>query len=180
MTSRFISIRDEKHIPEVYRNTPVGRLFQYHNLGVPWDSYEKAELLIMMCMDGRQILRLPKNFSFVVRNSGARLQGVSFSVSFAIACGGIRYIVVIGHSDCRMVNLESSREEFVRGLSEHCGWKMDEAEKQFLDMSPHFKKKDAAVSVTSEVRLIRSRYPGVVVAPLFYSVKDDYLCLIEE
>jgi hypothetical protein len=62
-------------------------------------------------------------------------------------------MAVIGHSDCRMVNLESRKEEFVMGLPG---------------------------SVISEGGLIRSQYPGVVVAPLFYSLEDDDLYLIEE
>jgi hypothetical protein len=43
-----------------------------------------------------------------------------------------------------------------------------------------FEKEDEPGSVISEVGLIRSQYPGVVVAPLFYSLEDDDLYLIEE
>jgi carbonic anhydrase len=89
-------------------------------------------------------------------------------------------MAVIGHSDCRMVNLESRKEEFVMGLSEWGGWKREEAEKHFLDMYQCFEKEDEPGSVISEVGLIRSQYPGVVVAPLFYSLEDDDLYLIEE
>lgn len=180
MTRRLITVKNEGDIPEAYRDTPVGKLLRYHNLKAPLDSYEKAELLVIMCMDSRVMLRQPRNFSFVVRNSGAMLEGVPFSVSFAVACGGIKQIAVIGHSDCRMVDLESRKEEFVRGLTKRCGWKRDKAEKHFLDMHLSFKKEDEPGSVISEAGLIRSRYPGVVVAPLFYSVEDDDLYLIEE
>src|SRR3972149_9984223 len=97
-----------------------------------------------MCMDNRQALRLPQNFAFIVRNSGGTRNGVSFSISFAVAVSGIRHIAVIGHSDCMMVNLESRRLEFVRGLSECGGWERAIAESYFLDSGVLFEKKDVA------------------------------------
>lgn len=180
MKYRLKPVRDERDIPEVYRDTPIEKLLLYHNMGHPGGSTESAELLILMCMDGRQTLRLPKNFSFVVRNSGARLHGVSFSVSFAIGSGGIQHMAVIGHSDCRMVDLESRRGEFVTGLSERGGWERTEAEKHFVDLYPCFDKEDGSGSVISEVGVIRAMYPGIVAAPIFYSLEDDDLYLIEE
>ncbi len=180
MKNSLIPIKDEKDIPELYRNTPIGSLFQRHNLGTPMGSYEKAELLILMCMDSRQELRLPRDFAFVVRNGGARLGGNSFSVSFAIACGGIQYIAVIGHSDCKMVDLESRKEEFIRGLTKHGGWKKSDAEEYFLNLHPFFGKNDAVKSVISEADTIRLKYPATVVAPLFYSLEDDHLYLVRE
>lgn len=180
MRKRLIPVKDERDIPKTYRNTPIERLFQRHNLGAPMENHERAELLILMCMDGRQELRLPGNFAFVVRNSGARLEGNSFSVSFAIACGGVQHIAVIGHSDCKIIDLESRKDEFIKGLTKRAGWKKSDAEKYFLDLHPSFKKKDAVNSVISEADIIRFKYPGIVVAPLFYSLEDDHLYLVEE
>lgn len=180
MREKLISIKNEKDIPKEYQNTPIAKLLQYHNLRAPLGNYEKAELLILMCMDNRLMLRMPRNFSFVARNAGATHKTASFSISFAIAVGGAQYITVIGHSDCKMVDLESKKEAFVKGLSECCGWKRDEAETHFLNMVPHYQKKDAAGSVISDVKFIRSEYPGFVVAPLFYLVEDNNLYLIQE
>ena len=180
ITNNMTIVKDEMDIPEVYRNTPIARLILYHNLGLSPESYDQAEVLVLMCMDNRQVLRLPRNFSFIICNSGGTRKGVSFSISFAIAVGRIRNIAIIGHSDCMMVDLESRRAEFVRGLSECGGWERAIAESYFLDSCVLFKKKDAVGSVIAEVKLIRSQYPGIVVAPLFYSIDDDLLYLIEE
>ena len=179
-TNKMISVMNEMDIPDGYRNTPIERLILYHNLNLQPDSYERAEVLVMMCMDYRQELKLPQNFAFFVRNSGGTRNGVSFSISFAAAIGGIRHIAVIGHNDCMMVDLESRRAEFVRGLSECCGWEEAIAESYFLDSCVLFKKNDTAGSVVSEVELIRSQYPGIVVTPLFYSLEDDHLYMINE
>lgn len=175
----MIIVKDELDIPEIYRNTPIAKLLLSHNLSLQSGRYGRADMLILMCMDSRQALKIPKNSAFIVRNSGATRNGVSFSLSFTLAVGGIRHIAVIGHSDCMMVDLESRREEFVRGLTECGGWDKDIAESYFSDSCALFNKKDVVSSVISEVALIRAQYPGTVVAPLFYSLEDDRLCLID-
>ncbi len=180
MTNKLVSVNNEWDIPEVYCGTPVSRLILYHNLNLPSNRYKRAEILTLMCMDNRQSLRLPGNFSFIVRNAGGTLNGVSFSVSFAVAVAGIRHIAVIGHSDCMMVNLGSRKAEFVRGLSEDSGWDKAAAESHFLDSCVLFNKEDVVSSVISEAELIRSQHAGIVVAPMLYSVEDDLLYLIEE
>jgi len=48
-------------IPECYRHTPIEKLLLYHNLNYPFDSYNNAEMLILMCIDNRIMLRLPDN-----------------------------------------------------------------------------------------------------------------------
>lgn len=173
-------VEKESDIPREYRDNPVGSLLRYHNLAVRLEACDATELLVLMCMDGRQELRLPRNFSFIVRNSGGRLKGASFAVSFAIAVGGVRHIAVIGHSDCRMDGLRSRKEEFVRGLSAGAGWERAEAERHFEKMCGDFVKEDALSSVLSEAGLIGSIYRGVVVAPLYYSTEDGRLYLVEE
>lgn len=180
MTEKLISIKHERDIPKRYQKTPIAKLLQYHNLRAPLDNYENAELLILMCMDNRLMLRLPRKFSFVIRNSGAVLKDAFFSISFAIAVGEIQHIVVIGHSDCTMVDLESKKEAYIKGLSERCGWKRDEAETYFLNMFPYFTKTDAAGSASIDTKLTRYKFPGVLVAPLFYSIEDNSLYLLEE
>ena len=178
MTSTMICITDERDIPAEYRDTPIERLLLNHNLMLRPDRYERADMLVLMCMDNRQELRLPENSAFFVRNSGGTQNGVAFSISFAVAVAGIRYIAVIGHSDCMMVNLETRKKDFVENLSEHRLWDRAEAERHFMDMCAQFSKTDAADSVIAEVEFIRSQYPGVIAAPLFYSVEDHMLYLI--
>jgi len=180
ITNNMAIVKDKPDIPEVYQNTPIERLILHHNMGFLPDSYQRAEMLVLMCMDSRQVLRLPRNFAFVVRNSGGSQNGVPFSISFAIAVGEIRHMAVIGHSDCMMVNLETRKKDFVQNLSERFKWERSEAEILFLNMCTQFGKRDAVGSVIAEVEFIRSQYPGVIVAPLFYSIEDHLLYLIEE
>ena len=83
MKNKLISVKNELDIPETYRSTAIARLLLHHNLGLPPDRYERADMLVLVCMDNRQTLRLPQNFAFCVRNSGGTRKGVSFAISFA-------------------------------------------------------------------------------------------------
>lgn len=103
-----------------------------------------------------------------------------FDISFAIAVGGVEAVAVIGHTDCRMVDLEASEERFIKGLSERGGWKAAQAGIHFSAMSPKFRKYDMIESVVSNAGLLRSMYPNTVVTPLVYSVDDGLLYLIRE
>jgi len=47
---------------------------EYHNLGRPLDSYEKARLLVGMCMENRKRLRVPDNFAHIMRTGGGNLR----------------------------------------------------------------------------------------------------------
>lgn len=176
--NNMVNVKSEMDIPEPYCNTPIARILLSHNRCLDPEQYDRAEVLVLMCMDNRQALRLPKKFAFIVRNGGATRNGVSFSLSFTVAVGGIRHIAVIGHSDCMMVDLESRRMDFVRGLSECGGWDKSVAESYFHDSCLLYNKKDAVSSVLSEVDIIRTQFPGIVVAPLYYSLEDDLLYLI--
>jgi carbonic anhydrase len=111
----------EDIFPE-YRNTPVGFLLEYHNLNRPLDAYTKAQLLIGMCMDNRKYLRIPENFAYIIRSGGANLRYSEFKVSYAIAVGGVKAIVLIGHTQCGMVNLIARRNLFIQGLVDNAGW----------------------------------------------------------
>src|SRR5579871_2178318 len=109
-------------IPSKYQNTPIGLLLEYHNLNKPFESYSRAQLLIGMCMDNRKHLRIPDNFSYIIRTGGANLRFSEFKVSYAIAVGGAQAIALIGHTNCGMVDLESQREQFLKGMVDNAGW----------------------------------------------------------
>ena len=82
-----VSAKDE--IFSEYKNTPIGLLLEYHNLGMRHDPYTQAELLIGMCMDNRKHLHIPDNFAYIIRAGGANLRYSEFKVSYAIAVGGV-------------------------------------------------------------------------------------------
>src|SRR5690349_20749969 len=63
---------------------PIGKLLEYHNLDRPFDVYPSAQLLVGMCMDHRKHLHMPDNFAYIIRTGGANLRYSEFKVSYAI------------------------------------------------------------------------------------------------
>lgn len=55
---KFIKIQNKSEIPKEYINTPIYELLCYQNLGVAPKVYSSAELLIGMCMDNRNQLKI--------------------------------------------------------------------------------------------------------------------------
>jgi len=178
--NRLITISKEADIPEKYRNTPIGRLFQYHNLNSEFETYNSAELLVGMCMDNRKHLNIPDNFSFIIRSGGANLRYSEFKVSFAIAVGGVKALALIGHTNCGMVNLVAKKDLFIENLVKNAGWEDKKAEEHFNQFAPMFEIGNEIDFVLSEVKRLRLRYPEVLIAPLLYKVEDNLLYLIKE
>lgn len=172
---RLIAIERESDIPAAYRGNPVGDLLRFHNLGVEGGEYERAELLVGMCMDHRKRLRMPERFAYVVRTGGGNLRFSEFKVSFAIAVGGVRAIALVAHSQCGMAGVTGRREQFVRGLVEGAGWSAEQAEQQFDEFAPRFEIGNEIDFVLSEARRLRERYPKVAVGALYYRVEDNRL-----
>lgn len=177
---RLKPINKEEEIYPQYRNTPIGRLIEYHNFGRPFDHYQSAELLIGMCMDNRKSLRLPDNFAFILRSGGANLRYSDFKVSFAIAIGGIKSIALIGHTQCGMSGLAAKKEAFIQGMMQNAGWKQEVAEEHFLAYSALFEIGNVVDFTLNEAYRLRHRYPKVLVAPLIYKVEDNRLYLLPE
>lgn len=178
--SSLISISKLDDIPSEYMETPIGLLLQYHNLGRTGDDYQKAELLIGMCMDNRKHLHIPDNFSFIIRTGGANLRYSEFKVSYAIAVGQVKHIALIGHNNCGMVNLMDRKEEFIIGLVETAGWDKKSAEEHFEYYEPMFEIDNEVDFILSETKRLRLRYPKIQIAPLLYLVEDNRLYLIKE
>lgn len=177
---RLVDITKTEDIFPEYRETPIGLLLEYHNLNRTPDSYTKAKLLIGMCMDNRKHLRIPDNFAFIIRAGGANLRYSEFKVSYAIAVGDVRYIALIGHNNCGMVNLVSRKDIFIDGLVEKAGWNREWAEEHFMHFAPMFEIGNEIDFVISEARRLRARYPKIMVAPMLYKVEDNSLYLINE
>lgn len=176
----LIPVTTPEDILPAYKDTPISLLLEYHNLGRLPDTYTKAELLIGMCMDNRKHLLIPDNFAFIIRSGGANLRYSEFKVSYAIAVGQVSHIVLIGHSNCGMVNLVDRREEFVKGLVNVAGWTRERAEMHFLQYAPMFEIGSETDFVISETIRLRSVYPNVMIAPMFYKIEDNQLYFIKE
>lgn len=175
---RLINILKEDDIPENYRDTPVGDLLMYHNLGMPYKKYDSAELLIAMCMDNRKQLRMPENFAYIIRTGGANLRYSEFKVSYAIAVSRIKQIILISHNNCGMVNLMSKKSVFIEGLVEIAKWERQKAEEHFLNYAPMFEIDNEINFVIDESKRLMNKY-NVEVVPAFYKIEDNRLYLLE-
>ena len=164
----------EDILPE-YRDTPVGLLLEYHNLGRATGVAAAPQLLIGMCMDSRKSLRIPNDFAFVLRTAGANMRDNEFRISYAIAVGGVRTIALIAHTDCGMARLGERREQFIRGLMDAAGWDEERAVKHFEDCAPKFGIRNEVDFVLREADRLRAIYPRISVVPLLYRVEDDLL-----
>ena len=178
--SKLIAVKSREDIPVQYRDTPIGLLLEYHNLGRPFEEYQQANLLIGMCMDNRKHMHMPDNFAFIIRSGGANLRYSEFKVSFAIAVGGIGHIALIGHNQCGMVNLQARKSQFIKGLTEKAGWTLEEAEDHFMHFSPMYEIGSEAEFILSEVKRLRLRYPKIQIAPMMYTVESGLLSLLDE
>lgn len=177
---RLIAVKSKEDILPQYRDTPVELLFEYHNLNRNQESYEKAQLLVGMCMDNRKHLHIPDNFAFIIRAGGANLRYSEFKVSYAIAVGKVNHIAIIGHNHCAMVNLVSRKDEFINGLTELAGWDKENAEQHFNQFAPMYEIGSEIDFVLSETVRLRRRYPKIIIAPLLYLVEDNKLYFIKE
>ncbi|MCC6498678.1 MAG: carbonic anhydrase [Anaerolineales bacterium] len=177
---RLVAVNSTDDIFDAYRETPVGLLLAYNNLNREYEAYTQAQMLIGMCMDHRKHLHIPDNFAYIIRAGGANLRYSEFKVSYAIAVGGVRCIVLIGHDQCGMVNLMARREAFIHGLVENAGWEKELAEQHFMNFAPMFEIGNEIDFVLSETQRLHARYPKILVAPLFYKVEDNLLYQIKE
>lgn len=169
--NRIIPVSAGEDIFPENRDTPVGQLLRYHNLGLSFGPYTQAQLLIGMCMDNRKHLRKPDNFAYIIRTGGANLRYSEFKVSYAIAVGAVNSIAWIGHNQCGMVNLFARRELFIQGLVENAGWAREWAEQHFTHFAPMFEIGNEIDFLLSEAQRLRSRYPENRWHPFFTGLR---------
>lgn len=174
MNETLLSVTTEDDILPKWRGTPIHDLLAYHNLRRPYRAYDRAELVITMCMDYRKVLRIPDNFAYVLRTGGGDPSKVAFEISFAIAVGGVSTLALIAHDDCGMVDLRGRRSAFVQGLIRE-GWQREEAEMHFDTHAPIYEVWDSAEFIYAKANSLQARFPNITVTPLFYSVKDGLL-----
>jgi carbonic anhydrase len=177
---RLVGVNKKDDIFAKYLNTPVGLLLEYHNLNRVHDIYQKAGILVGMCMDNRKHLRIPDNFAYIIRTGGGNLKYSEFKVSYAISIGEVSTIALIAHNRCGMVNLFSIKDRFINGLVDNAGWDRKEAEEHFLHFAPMFEIGDEIDFVLSEAGRLRIKYPKITIVPLFYRIEDNLLYLIRE
>lgn len=179
--TRSISLKrvaGESDILELYRGTPIADWLCYHNLWQGPHSYESPKLLIVTCMDYRVHLYVPEKFAYVLRLAGANLRHREFDLACVLAFAGIRHVCVVGHTGCAMESLKDKKADFTSGLRKIAGWSESRAELQFDLFAPRLGISNVVDFTLFEAAWLERRFPGVVVAPLIYDVKDCSLCQI--
>ena len=174
----LIKITSMEQIPKAYRDTPIGDLIGYHNLGREFAVYDSGRLLVGMCMDNRKQLRIPRNFAYVIRAAGANLRGCEFPISYAVSVGGVTHMALIAHDQCGMAGLDARREAFVEGMVSNAGWDRVRAEVHFRENAPRYEIGDEAEFIVGETKRLGALYPGVTAAAMLYTVGDQLLSLI--
>ena len=177
---KLLKVSSPENIFPQYKNTPIEDLINYHNFGFPFRNYEKAELLVGMCMDNRKQLNIPNNFAYILRTGGGNLRYSEFKVSYVISVGDVKAIALIGHDQCGMVNLMSRKNQFITGLMNNADWSREQAEEHFMNYAPMFEIGNEIEFLLSETSRIRQKYKKVLVAPLFYKLDDNMLYQIDE
>ena len=176
---KLLKIQKNEEIPEEFQETPIADLLLYHNAKMPHKIYKQASILIGMCMDNRKTLNIPENFAFIIRAGGANLRSSEFKVSYAIAVGSVKYIALMGHTQCGMVNLMAQKEQFIQGLCDNAGWDAQMAEDHFMHYSPMFEIGNEVDFILSETTRLSHRYPKIKVAPLLYKLEDNLIYWIK-
>ena len=172
------AVEREADILERYQGTPIADWLCYHSLWQGPHSYEAPKLLIVTCMDYRIHLHVPERFAYVLRLAGANLRHREFDLACVLAFAGIRHVCLVGHTDCAMESLNEKREAFISGLQKMGGWSKSRAELEFGLFAPRLAIPNVVDFTLFEAAWLERRYPGVVVAPLIYDVKDGSLCQI--
>ncbi len=167
-------------IPKSLKGTPLEELILYQNFAATHKEYTCAQMLIGMCMDNRKQLKIPENFAYIIRTGGANLRYSEFKVSYAIAVGGVNHIALIAHDRCGMVNLASKMQTFIEGLSHLENWTAERAQDHFLNYAPIYEIENETEFVLAESRRLADKYKGITVVPLYYTLDDNRLSLIEE
>ena len=174
-TGLLRTVDGETDILNPYQGTPIAAWLRYHNLGEGPHAYDSPQLLIVTCIDYRIHLQLPKQFAYVLRLAGANLRHREFDLACVLAFAGIRHVCLVGHTDCAMESLKDKREVFASGLQRVGGWSKTRAELQFDLCAPRLNLPNVIDFILFEGAWLERRFPGILVAPLIYDVKDGAL-----
>lgn len=170
LNTSLIPVRTEADILPAWRGSPVADLLRFHNLGLAGapGKYARPGILIATCLEQGAPLRVPEGFAISLHTAAASLKRDPFKVSWAIGVAGVKAIAIVGHDDCRLVELRSRREQFVAQMIEAAGWERPAAEQHFDHWSDLFEVDNPVEFVAAEAARVQSRYPGIPVAPLLY------------
>jgi carbonic anhydrase len=175
----ILPIRAWWDVPAEWRETPVGEFIAYQNLARPHVRPERATLLIGTCMDGRIVLKVPRGFAFILRTAGAIMAPVEANLSYVLATRDVRYVAVVGHTDCYAVGLDRRRDEVVAGLV-RAGWDRARAIRHADEEVIPRGIDDPVASALREARRVADDFHGVQAAALLYDSDAGTVSLLRE
>ena len=178
--NQLISVQSLLDIPKEYRQTPITRLLEYHNLKKPLDELENPEMIIGTCVDNRIQINFPRKFAYMVRAGGANMKYSTFKISYAVFFLEVKYMALIGHTQCGMSNLIARKDQFIQGLVKTAGWSLQQAEEHFTKDSPDSEIGNEIEFILKESKRLRKLYPKIQVVPMMYLVEDSKLYFIKE
>jgi len=170
LNTTLTPVRNESDILPAWRGTPVADLLRFQNLGTGQAAarFARPAILIATCLEQTAALRIPEGFAISLHTAAASLKRDPFKVSWAIGVAGVSAIAIVGHDDCRLVELRNHREQFVVQMIEAAGWERPAAEQHFDHWSDLFEVDNPVEFVAAEAARLQSRYPKILVAPLLY------------
>ncbi len=179
-SGKTIAVESLNDLPEKYKSTPIEDLFAYHQFKKKEAVHDKAELVIVKCMDHRENLKIPGRFSYIIRSPGARIMGNEFALSFPIGMSKIKFVALIAHTDCGMVGLSEKKATCVQGLQQTLGWNKEDAELHFNSYAPFYAIDNESEFVCMEAKRLRVQFPNINFVPILFNVEDKKLYLLME
>jgi len=173
-------ISKKEEVPQAYRNTPIELLLAYNNLGERFDEYTQAKLIIGTCIDNRIRFRIPDNFAYIFRQAGANMKQCDFSISYAMAVAGIRCVALIGHTDCKMVDISAQENAYVENISKITAWSKKNASEYFKKNAPICETGNQEEFTLNEAKRLKEKFPNALIAPMLFNVDKGDLCLLQE
>jgi len=178
--ARLVRVTTPEDIPEILRGTPIETLLKCQNMGqVDANQSEDPDLVIGMCIDYRKSLALPQNCAYVIRRTGANMDGSEFSVALALS-GGIEYMALIAHNHCVMSDPHVKRGAFVSALTMKHGWSDDQASSFFDQHASSREISDAIDFSIKEARRLNSLFRGLKVVPMLFMLEDNLIYLVKD
>jgi carbonic anhydrase len=137
-------------------------------------KHPARKLFVLTCMDSRilveTVLGLRRGEAHVCRNGGPTVtDDVLRSLTLSQHALGTREVMIIGHSDCGLLNLDD--DDFAERVTRETGRTMSRA-------FPFFGFKDVEQKIRTEMERVRSHrwlHPDTVVRGFVFDVATGYL-----
>jgi len=177
---RLLRVTKFEDVPLFLRTTPIETLLKCQNMGeIDGNQSQDPDLVIGMCIDYRKSLALPQNCAYVIRRTGANMEGSEFSIALALS-SGIEYMALIAHNHCVMSDPHVKRGSFIASLTGNHGWSEDQAA-SFFDQHASSREIDDAIDFSiKEARRLSNLFCGLKVVPMLFMLEDNLIYLVKD